>query len=98
MTTKSAMIFIIGVGTIGLVGSTVLARPEKTTEPHEVVPQHLQEWTEKLVEVKTKQRPDLGRGFLLFIDATTKPRRYKTLVECQAAQAEKGAGVCVNGR
>ena len=97
MTTTGAMIFLMGVGTIGLVGATVLARPEKAT-PHEVVPQHLQEWTETVVEVKTKQRPDLGRGFLLFIDANTKPQRYQTLVECQAAQAQKGAGVCVNRR
>jgi hypothetical protein len=98
MITKGAMIFLIGIGTIGLVGSTVLARPEKATKPPEAVPQHSQEWAEKVVEVKTKQRPDLGRGFLLIIDANTKPQRYKTLVECQAAQAAKGAGVCVNGR
>jgi len=91
MMTRTARIFRLGAGAIvGFMASDAQLAP--ASEP--ITP----ELRERLAEATAKQQPDLGRGVLFVFDPTKKPTRYRTLVECQAAQAAKGAGVCVNER
>jgi hypothetical protein len=91
MTTRTARAFRLGAGAIvGLMAIDAQLAP--ASEP--ITP----ELKDKLAEATAKQQPDLVRGVLFVFDPTKKPTRYRTLAECQAAQAAKGAGVCVNER
>jgi hypothetical protein len=89
--TVAAQVFLLSAGLMGFAGS--MAVPPKPAEPPKRGEAQLE--PERRMP-KATQRPDLDRGFLFVFDPTKKPVRYRTLVECQAAQAAKGSGVCVN--
>jgi hypothetical protein len=84
---RAAQVILLSAGVIGFVG--LMAVPQKPARSEaQLTPEHR--------APEAKQRPDLGRGFLLVFDPSLRPVRYKTLEECQSALAAKGAGVCVN--
>jgi hypothetical protein len=84
---RAAQVILLIAGVIGFV--SLMAVPQKSARSEaQLTPEH---------RVPKAKQPDLGRGFLLVLDPSAKPVRYKMLVECQAALAAKGgAGVCVN--
>jgi hypothetical protein len=90
MTTRADAYIRLGAAIVGLMAIDAQLGP--ATEP--ITP----ELRYRLAEATSKQWPDLGQGFLFVFDPTKKPVRYRTLVECQAALAEKGVGVCVQER